>query len=397
MIKKIRDELLQTVSHLSNNEIQSMRTDYFSAMKSTELKKKYKITSYKFSLGKCHYVFPLKETKEICPNCGEKLFLLENPRDDLRSSNDNVLFCEACDHEETSSCDCNFCTEIRKDLKKIELERKRKFIYERIDFDNFVPISLKKLTYREKFLLGTLIQAGIEDDFKTLKPFSACSMQIFPSDEELNSVLNELKLKHLLEFSPRSQLNWFEPDYENNNFQYYWKNVQFQINIKEIDENPTITREFLNPQDWMLSYPKNDPTIWEEIVYWEALSLFNYILDYFNISYEIGKETEVFFWTVTKQLPLAVVYSIIYQSGKNIAAYSRTNQCPKYIAYNSILQNMRSKRDKIIAGQFQRWEYNRPDKECPQSIVSQYYFNTILKICENYWKMLPLDFFSIEK
>lgn len=151
MIKKIRDELLQTVSHLSNNEIQSMRTDYFSAMKSTELKKKYKITSYKFSLGKCHYVFPLKETKEICPNCGEKLFLLENPRDDLRSSNDNVLFCEACDHEETSSCDCNFCTEIRKDLKKIELERKRKFIYEQIDFDNFVPISLKNLTYREKF------------------------------------------------------------------------------------------------------------------------------------------------------------------------------------------------------------------------------------------------------
>ena len=173
--------------------------------------------------------------------------------------------------------------------------------------------------------------------------------------------------------------------------------MQFQINIKEINENQTIVREFLNPQDWMLAYPKNDPTIWEEIVYWEALSLCNYILDYFNIRYEIGKETEEFFWTVTKQLPLAIVYSIIYQSGKNVAAYSRTNLCPKYVAYNSILQSMRSTRDKIIAGQFQRWEYNRPDKECPQSIVSQYYFNTILKICENYWKMLPLDFFSIEK
>lgn len=393
-IKKIRDELLQTVSHLSEDEIQNLRKDYFSGMKSTELKKKYKISTSKFSLGKCHYIFPLKETKEICPNCEENLFYLENPRDEFRGCNDNVLFCNSCGHEDTSSCECDFCNNLRNDLEKSKLEAKRRFIWERIDFEKFAPTPFKELTYFDKILLGTLMQAGIEDDMKTLKPFSACSMQIFPSDGQLYSVLTGFLLGHEIVFSPKSKLDYFTPDYKNNTFQYDLMNVQFQLNIKEVIESPDIVREFLNPQDWMLDYPKNDSFIWEQIVYREARALFDYVLNYFNINYEIGMETNDFFKTVTKQLPLSIVYSIIYQAGKNIAAYSRTNRCPKYVAYNMILQNMRSIRDKIIAGQFHRWDYYRPEKECPQSLWSQYYFNTILKICDKYWKMLPQDFFS---
>lgn len=394
MIKTDRNELLMTVSHLSEDEMLSLESDYFSGMKSSELKQKYSITSYRFSLGKCHYIFPLQVTEEDCPNCNEKLFLLSRAREEQKDSSDNIVFCNSCGHQESIDCNCDFCDLLLKEKAEEELNRKRQFICEQIDFDSFVALSINEISYRDKVLLGTLIQAGVENDFTTLKPFSNSSMPIFPSEEVLNSIERELKQKHILEFSPNSKLDYFIPDYENNTFRYYWKEVCYKINIKEFYEDKLIAREFLNPQSWMLKYPKNDPLIWEEIVYWEALSLFNYILGFFNIRYEIGKETEEFFWTVTKQLPLAVVYSIIYQSGKNIAAYSKTDRCPKYIAYNSILQNMRTSRDKIIAGQFQRWEYNRPDKECPQSIVSQYYFNSILKICDSYWKILPNDFFE---
>ena len=58
MIKKIRDELLQTVSHLSNDEIQSLRTDYFSAMKSTELKKNIKLLHISFHWENVIMFFP---------------------------------------------------------------------------------------------------------------------------------------------------------------------------------------------------------------------------------------------------------------------------------------------------------------------------------------------------
>lgn len=393
MIKTNRDEILATISHLSEDEILSLQNDYFSGMKSSEIKRKYNITSSKFSLGKCHYIFPLEVTKEYCPFCNEKLFRLGKKREDQKDNSIDVAFCELCGHQEAIDCNCDYCQILREEKAKEKIERKRQFICEQIGFDDFIAISIKQITYRDKVLLGTLIQAGVENDFTTIKPFSDSSMQIFPSDDILNTVVNELKKKHIIEFSPNSQLDAFIPDYDNNTFSYYLKKVSYKINIKEFYEDKLLAREFLNPQSWMLQYPEKDPSLWEEIVYWEALSLFNYILGFFNIRYDVGKETEEFFWTITKQLPLAVVYSIIYQSGKNVAAYSQTDRYPKYVAYNSILQNMRTSRDKIIAGQFQRWEYNRPDKNCPQSIVSQYYFNSILKICDSYWKILPNDFF----
>lgn len=393
MVKIDRDELLQAISHLSEEEKLILRKDYFSGMKIKAIKDKYKISSFRFSLRKCHYVFPLIGVDEECPNCKEKLFHLERSREDLKDTSYIILFCDSCGHQETLECNCDYCKLIRKEKVKEEIEKKRVFIRERINFENYVPISLDDLSFRDKVLLGTLIQSGIEDDFLTLKPLSSSSMPIFPSDNILHLIVKELQRKHILEISPNSKLEYFTPDYDNDTFRYYWKEVSYLINVKEFLDNQSISREFLNPHSWMLQYSKNDPAIWEEIVFWESLSLFNYILDFYHIRYDVGKETEDFFWTVTKQLPLTTVYSIIYQSGKNVAAYSKTDRCPKYVAYNSILQNMRTSRDKILSGQYQRWEYNRPEKECPQSIVSQYYFNTILKICDSYWKMLPSDYF----
>lgn len=392
-----RNELLLVVSHMSEDDILSLKTDYYLGMKSSEIKHKYSIMSFKFSLGKCHYIFPLQATEEDCPNCNEKLFLLSKTREDQKKNSVNIAFCNSCGHQETADCNCDFCDLLRNEKAKEDTERKRQFLCEQIIFEESFALKINEISFRDKVLLGTLIQAGVEDDFITLKPFSNSSMPIFPSEDVLKLIETELKQKHIIGFSLQSSLDCFIPDYENSTFRYYWKKVCYKINIKEFYEDRLIAKEFLNPQSLMLKYPKNDPEIWEEIVYWEALSLFNYILSFFKIKYEVGKETEEFFWIVTKQLPLSIVYSIIYQSGKNTAAYSKTERCPKYIAYNSILQNMRTIRDKIIAGQFQRWEYNRPDKECPQSIVSQYYFNSILKICDKYWKMLPNEFFEKEE
>jgi RNase P subunit RPR2 len=392
MVKTDRDELLRTVSHLSEEDIISLKDDYYSGMKFSAIKKKYNIASYHFSLAKCHYIFPVKLQERYCPNCNKPLFCLAETRED-RKNNDGIVFCNSCGHQETIDCFCDYCKSLREEATNKEIEKKRLFLIENIGFNNYIPVSINEISYRDKVLLGTLIQSGIENDLYTLKPFSNSSMQIFPSDDILYSVVKELKKNHLLEFSQHSGMDYFVPDYDKHTFHYYWKEVNYEINIKEFHENNLLAREFLYPQSWMLQFPKNDPTIWDEIVYWESLSLFNYILTFFNIRYEVGKETEDFFWTVTKQLPLAVVYSIIYQSGKNAAAYSKTDRCPKYIAYNSILQNMRTLKDRIISGQYQRWEYNRPEKECPQSIVSQYYFNSILKICDSYWKILPSNFF----
>ena len=279
-----------------------------------------------------------------------------------------------------------------------DIERKRAFLKRKIGFDKYVPLSLSDLTYREKVMLGTLIQAGIEDDYKTLSPLNDCNTPIFPTDEILDDVVKELKDKHILEFSPLSNLDCFELDYENDTFEYYWAKVHYQINIKEIIENKKVVEELLLPQKWMLNYPDNNSELWDEIVYWEALSLFDYILEEYNIRYEIGKETRNFFWTVTKQLPISQVYSIIYQSGKNIAASA--NNCrmsEKYRIFNSILQKMKNTRDNILSGKYQRWDYGRPSKYCPQSIVSQYYFNNILGIYDKYWTMLSSNFFIESK
>ena len=279
-----------------------------------------------------------------------------------------------------------------------DIEKKRAFIIKHIGFDKFVPLSLSDLTYREKVMLGTLIQAGIEDDYKTLSPLNDCNTPIFPTDEILDDVVKELKDKHILEFSPLSSLNFFEPDYENDTFEYYWAKVRYQINIKEIIQDKKVVEEFLLPQKWMLNYPQNDSSLWEEIVYWEALSLFDYILDEYNIRYEIGKETRNFFWIVTKQLPISQVYSIIYQCGKSVAASANNYRiAEKYRIYNSILQKMKTSRDNILSGKYQRWDYGRPSKYCPQSIVSQYYFNNILGIYDKYWTALPNEFFLNEE
>lgn len=165
--------------------------------------------------------------------------------------------------------------------------------------------------------------------------------------------------------------------------------VAYDINVdpgedKSFDD---VINQMLEPS--FSKAPTNEVlALWQKIAYTECIQLFEFRMKNFGLPYTVGKETKAFFNSVIPDFSLANIYSFIYQATKTAAAYYQEENVSKWQAANSVLSRMRTTVDRVRSGTYSRWEYNRP-KECPQFVLSEYFFNSALQLVDRYWYSTP--------
>ena len=251
-------------------------------------------------------------------------------------------------------------------------------------------VPIEKLSFTDMIYLGAVLRAGVSKDFSCIIPYEDWSNQLTYCDEIDTNILRYLITHSILNISLNSDvLSISEIDTKKNTFSYYLNIVVCDINIdpgKNKSRDDFITR-LLEPA--FAKAPTEEVlALWQKIAYTECVQLFDFRMKNFGLPYTVGKETKAFFNSVIPDFSLANIYSFIYQATKTAAAYYQEENVSKWQAANSVLSRMRTTAERVRSGTYNRWEYERP-KECPQFVLSDYFFNSVLQLRDRYWRTTP--------
>ena len=252
------------------------------------------------------------------------------------------------------------------------------------------PVATEELSFTNMMYLGAVLRAGVSKDFSCIIPYDNWSCPLtycYGTDMEILRYLHSQDILTVSTFSDVRSIKSI--DIEKEDFSYYMNLVVYDINVdpgedKSFDD---VITQMLEPS--FSKAPTNEVlALWQKIAYTECVQLFEFRMKNFVLPYTVGKETKAFFNSVIPDFSLANIYSFIYQATKTAAAYYQEENVSKWQAANSVLSRMRTTVDRVRSGTYSRWEYNRP-KECPQFVLSEYFFNSALQLVDRYWYSTP--------
>ncbi|WP_075603201.1 hypothetical protein [Saccharicrinis aurantiacus] len=279
----------------------------------------------------------------ICPDC-QVVSWIDNRSRQVKSK----PYCPIC--KEVLICDFDPISHQRKLAIQKEheiLERKMNPDY----YDHEVSISrsqYEKLTLFQKVFLGSIIQAIIEDDLSTVKGKLLKEFKIFPIDAILNNNLSDLGISESLDYT----------DYK------------YNIDI-------SVTKELLNCNNKLEASLKEQFILWKEIAMAESKEYLIGEMQHNNFRYHHDNKFNEIFNNLLQEHSVSQTFHLINKSVTD-ACKLYAQKGNRYLAENSIIGACSRMADYYptrgwpIVKYERRWNF--------QSLMSQYFFNKLLKI-----------------
>ncbi|CAA6817099.1 MAG: Unknown protein [uncultured Sulfurovum sp.] len=382
MKNKYQDKLV----HLTENEIEDLIKRYYDGEKNEVLIDEYNIDIRSALLVK---TFPPKvHLDRLCPFCNITMF---SYRESKSSFSKETIFCKECKHELNSSyCPCIRCKGNRLEKERLAKEekrtlenREREVILDEYRRDKEDSIDISELDIQMKLYLSSLLRASLSEDLKDIKPLSNSSLKLTPitSDNTYErKIIPFLMKKRLIVLSPNTALDSVTIE-ENKIVRYIPVDGTYRLNISkdEVDIKPELLLYF-EDEDIEEINKELLLTLWLEIGLYECLEYLYVQLDEYRLPSEhIGEKTISAIKEVLNHFSISQVFYFIYKAVKDSAAYYQKEGISKKHAVNLIAGNISRTMERAIAQNWDISKYGR-DYNYPQSIVSEIFFDRVLKI-----------------
>ena len=379
----------EKISHLSNDEIEQLIKDYYNNCKIKDIIETYKIDCQPSSFRK---ILPTIETVELCHYCKHTLQIQYLPRN--YSLNNTRLICPECGHEpENEHCRCNTCTE-RAIQEKLEKQQKQQEQALKIKRENervlrellYSPknqeIDIDTLSFEERVYVGAVLREGIDEGYNIIKPFSQFRTPIAPTPILSREITDTLYKSRIIRIHPETPLECFtDIDIEKKSFSFYTNEVYWLLNLKSTYlEKVTIIDSLINPFEQTNAYEAY--CLWRKIALNECLEyLLHNIETVFNITYKVGEKTNGVLNDLLNEYSVGQIYYLIYNATNKALRFKEENCVGNNHAANAIIGYMQSLGERAQNYHWILNNYSRV-KDCPQSLVSKFFFERILKINE---------------
>ena len=371
------------LSHLTDDQVNELMSRYYDGEKNSTLIDEYEIDISSSLLVKA---FPMKGYPDIlCPYCE---IAMVSYRKSKSAYGGESIFCSQCGHQKGYSyCRCPNCLrqreiqeELRKNEEKVINERKRQVILETYSSESRVPINIAELSIKDKLYICSLLRTTLDEDLSTLEPVSSSHLKLAPTQEYMNRIISYLRNIDILIFSPDTPLD--SVVVENDKIiSYYPLNARFKVNI-DLDEYEGLIQYLLNLDDVESIDDEVKISLWEEIGLNEVLEYLYARMEEYNLPVEyIGDKTISSIKKALDEYSVSQVFNFIWRAVKNAAAFYQKGQVSKKHAVNTISGNILRSSEKAKAEGWEIKGYGR-DYNYPQSIISEVFFNNILKIGE---------------
>lgn len=277
---------------------------------------------------------------------------------------------------------------------QLEVQRKQKnIIHERFGkypspFVDIRDMSLKQIVY---FL--TIVRGGISENLEIIYPVDTLEAKLTPSENSKYDLVKYLYVNDLLRIHPDSNPQAF-------NFNgdivetfdlggVHWKlpvSTYSSTTQAFIEEIETVLRKM----EWNSEWHSEQLEIWYEIGLDEALEYLQLCLTEHQLPFSPGEKTIHVIKQVLKDYSIGQLFNFIWRAAKDAAAFKVRNKTTSQHAANTVVGTIQRNSERA---RIQGWEiksYSR-DYRCPQSLLSQVYFNTVIQIGDDALSRVPFE------
>ena len=392
-IKKGVDERIR---HLTDVEIQTLINRYYSGENVKALIKEYKID---INSSRLYTVFPPKISNNVvCPNCNLSMFIAWDSKSSY-NFNKNNEYCSKCGHRNSIFCNCDYCNE-KKQLYILELEeeerkriqRKRKLIQEEYDISQHEPINVEDLSFMQKVYLGAILRLALSEDISIIRSLDSIQGKLAPTKNFSNEIVKELINNRIVVVSPDSPIDAFVESPEDNEFPrvYYMYKVNYVLNLYMNTNHYEVIANLINPGEISEEDKPEALSLWKTIALEECLEYLYYQMNKVKFDFNAGDKTITVLEDLLEHFSVSQIYGIIYKSIANATKYYQESNISKKQAANSVVGNCQRYGERAIVG---KWDLSKYRKvvDCPQSMISEFFFNRILGIGDLGFHMPPVS------
>lgn len=294
----------------------------------------------------------------------------------------NPPYCSSCGHKENGYCNCKNCKNLLTDEKEKEEPSEKELIANLLNYKKVNEINFKDLALTDKIYLGAFLREGISEDYTCIKPIRKFINPLAPTGYFGEEIIGRLMNIDAVAVHPNTKPKFVENlDYEIGSFRYTESHVQWSLNLRceELDKF-AIIESLINPEDLDNSQYSEALQLWKKISLYESIEYFKYSINKFlGSDYKIGYKTEAVLSDLTNYFSVAQIYGIInkavmkaviLRAAGEISRKGAVNTIPGYverIGERAKIKNRDLKKHKRV-------------KACPESALSKFFFERILKI-----------------
>lgn len=380
-------ETFSDLEHLSEKEIEELIERYYNQERIKDLLEAYRLN---IASGQLIRLFPPRVSDNICPYCNENMVKRFASRA-YNNYDDGDVICEACKHiHDSFGCRCHNCRNAERERVIKEREEKHQAIKVILDKMNERRISSEELTLEEKIYLGALFRVGLSEDLSIINPVNSFYIPLAPTDNYSTEILENLSSRNIIGISPESDVDAFdEVDFANNSFTYTTHGIKrtLLIDVNEGDKK-SFFESLMNPTYELL--PEDAYDLWLKIALNECLEYFYYsVRNVFGAEYNAGNKTLSVFTEMLKNLSVSQVFCLIYRATNTALRFQVERGVYRKYAVNTIIGNAQNFAERALNNNWSTTKYSRP-RECPQSALSKFFFDRVIKIGDDGFNMPPM-------
>lgn len=376
--------MYKDLKHLSDDEINSLVQRYYAGEAVSKLLKEYQLSVRANDL---YTLFPPEICEnEICEYCGEYLVRDRVPKAAMSwRQNDTGLYCPVCKHKPyIHSCQCSNCVE-----KERELQKSREKRIQEVYSIKSNPVNFSEIPFEQKVFLGALCRALCRENLYEINPYTESEVVLTPTDELRAQMYNVLYENGIITVSPVSPVEAFVIDHEEFPNRFYTYKVIYNLNLRFPPNKKELFTEIFDPNYYSSSANKDDALeLWRRIAVGECIEYLIYQLDSVGFEFSPGEKTKKTFEILLNDFSVSQIYGIIWKSVADVSRLYLEKGISKRHAANSVIGACERLGERAKMNGWTLTEYNRI-KDLPQSELSSFFFNKVLKIGEMGFRLPP--------
>lgn len=362
------------LSHLSDEEIETLMECYYNGVPAKVLVVEYQI---KTNPSKLYKAFPPEKFPNYkCEYCGSLLVATRPCKSMVTvSSLESRLYCPRCGHKPYLPCDCDGCKQAAEKQKEERIKNIQKNFGEAEE-----PVFFYNLPFQSKVYLGALCRAYLRENLYEVAPVKEKSNVILAPSEALRSdIYNSLIHSKIISPSPLSPIEAFAFDDNNWPGEFYTYRVVYNLNLLFPATKQDLLVDVLNPSYYAIENQEEALELWKMIAMAECIEYLQYSLEKIGFEFSPGKKTYATFEILLEDFSVSQIYGIIWRAVADASKMYLERKMPKKHAANSVIGACERYAERAKIGNWELTKYKRP-RDLPQSELSRFFFYRVIKI-----------------
>lgn len=372
---RIKTKNRSKTSHLSTEEMENLKSEYYAGENVNGLVKKYNID---ISANNLCSAFPfVYSLKKICKYCNSFMYLVPPPKNAQKREE---YFCTTCQHTESIfGCECIQCMKLKHELRQqfettrlLQRKKKKDSTLKIREYPN--SPSLDMLSIKEKAYLGALLRAGLDKKYLLIGMDYGIPQELAPTHEYRELIVAELLERKII--SSYISSNQISSDLIGKTL--------YDICISDVNRNKEdLITYLMYPDKISLNEYGNTIILLREVQLNETIEYMKLTLQQFELPmFESERRYELLFMQILNSYSQAQLFNFIYSAIRNQAAYSKTSK-QRYIPISNYIYKKIS--DRYEQARTNNWKITnfRRAWEGKQTELSKLVSNRLLDIGES--------------